>query len=146
SASNGVLEIMIVSRRQFGKIAAATGAVAAFASPAKIFAASKPDSKFNGVQMGVISYSYRQMPDFATENANAVLRYALADGINAVELENVQEEWAGAPRRPMMQRPAGVPAVQTGPPTGGPPPRRQLTPEQMAAQAKFAEDLTAFRL
>jgi sugar phosphate isomerase/epimerase len=137
---------MIVSRRQFGKFAAATGAVAAFANPATMFAAARPNSKFGGVQMGVISYSYRQMPDFGTENANAVLRYALADGINAVELENVQEEWAGAPKRPMMQRPAGVPAVQTGPPSGGPPPRRQMTPEQMAAQAKFAEDLTAFRL
>ncbi|SEC08582.1 sugar phosphate isomerase/epimerase family protein [Terriglobus roseus] len=137
---------MIVTRRQFGKIAAATGAAAAFAGPANLFAAAKPNSNFNGVQIGVISYSYRQMPDFGTENANAVLRYALADGISAVELENVQEEWAGAPKRPMMQRPAGVPAVQTGPPTGGPPPRRQMTPEQMAAQAKFAEEMTAFRL
>lgn len=139
---------MIVTRRHFGKIAAATGAVAAFANPATMFAAAKPNSKVGGVQLGVISYSYRQMPDFQTQNANAVLRYAVENGINAVELENVQEEWAGAPKRPMMPRPpaAGGQTAQTGPPTGGPPPRRQMSPEQMAAQAKFAEDLTAFRL
>ena len=137
---------MNLSRRQFGKIAAATGAVAAFTTPAKMFAAAKPDSKFGGVQIGVISYSYRQMPDFATENANAVLRYALEDGINAVELENVQEQWAGAPMRPMMQRPAGAPTAQTGPPTGGPPARRAPSPEQIAANEKFAADMTAFRL
>jgi sugar phosphate isomerase/epimerase len=137
---------MIYTRRHFGKLAVATSAAAALVKPTSLFAAAKPDSKFGGVQIGVISYSYRQMPDFGTDNANAVLRYALADGISAVELENVQEEWAGAPKRPMMQRPAGTPTAQTGPPTGGPPPRRQMTPEQMAAQAKFAADMTAFRL
>ena len=144
---------MIYTRRGFGRLAAATGAAAVLVRPTKMFAAGKPESKINGVQIGVISYSYRQMPEFT---APAVLRYAVQNGINAVELENVQEQWAGAPSRPMMGRPPGAGAAPSGmggpPPAsaapGGPPPggmRRQMTPEQQAAMAKFTSDMTAFR-
>src|SRR4051812_18494000 len=108
---------MFYSRREFGKIAAQAGAVAAIARPAMMYAAGKPDSKFNGVQVGVISYSYRQMPEFT---ADSVLRYAVENGINAVELENVQESWAGAPKRPMMGRPPGPPAGGAAGPGGAP--------------------------
>lgn len=162
---------MIYTRRDFGKIAAATGAAAAFGGTRSMFAAAgKVDSRINGVQIGVISYSYRQMvPDFT---APAVLRYAVENGISAVELENVQEIWAGAPRRsfggfggpggggaaraggpptPGMGAPPAA-AAQGAPPAaaaGGPPPgagmRRQMTPEQQAAAAKFTADMTAFR-
>ncbi|MCE9616060.1 MAG: sugar phosphate isomerase/epimerase [Lentisphaerae bacterium] len=41
----------------------------------------KPNSMFNGVQIGVSTYSYRSMPGFA-EN---VLKYAVQSGINSVE-------------------------------------------------------------
>lgn len=142
---------MMYTRRNFARLAAATGAVAAFARPEKMFAAGKPDSKFGGVQIGVISYSYRQMPEFT---ADSVLRYAVENGINAVELENVQESWAGAPKRQMMGRPPGPPAggaAGPGGPQGGPGAapgagmRRQMTPEQQEAMAKFTADMTAFR-
>ena len=140
---------MTYTRRDFGKFAVATGAVATLGNAKEMFAAGKPDSKINGVQIGVISYSYRQMPDFT---APAVLRYAVQNGISAVELENVQESWAGAPKRPMMGRPPGGPAAGPGArPAGGPAGapgggmRRQMTPEQQEAMAKFATEMTAFR-
>ena len=87
---------------------------------------------------GVISYSYRQMKPF---DANAVLKYAVQDGINAVELENVQESWAGAPTpppRPMPARPS--PGMQVGER------RPQMTDEQKAAQAAYQESLNQWRL
>jgi sugar phosphate isomerase/epimerase len=135
---------MVYSRREFGRLAVAAGSVAALGRPAKIFAAGKPDSKFDGVQIGVISYSYRQMPEFT---ATSVLRYAVENGISAVELENVQEEWAGGPKRPMMGRPPAA-ASAAGP--GGPSAlrsgmRRQMSPEQQAAMQKFTADMTVFR-
>jgi sugar phosphate isomerase/epimerase len=42
---------------------------------------TKPDSKFNGVQIGASTYSYRSMPGFA-EN---VLKYAVQSGISSAE-------------------------------------------------------------
>ena len=54
---------MQVSRREFGKLAAAGLSVAAV-RPGSLLAQGKPNSKFNGVQIGVISYSYRQMKPF----------------------------------------------------------------------------------
>jgi sugar phosphate isomerase/epimerase len=137
---------MLTTRRDFAKFAAAGLSAAAFA-PKSLLAQGKPNSKFSGVQIGVISYSYRQMPNFGKDNANEVLKDALLNGINAVELENVQEQWAGAPMRPMMQRPpapAGGAAMAGAPPAGGG--RRQMTPEQIAANEKFAAEMTAFRL
>ena len=54
-----------------------------------------PNSKFNGVQIGVTTYSYRNMPDKTIE---AQLKDILADGINAVELVgNPVEQFAGRP-------------------------------------------------
>ncbi|MEK6396592.1 MAG: sugar phosphate isomerase/epimerase [Terriglobus sp.] len=90
---------MNVTRRDFGRLAAA-GLCTAAVSPRSLFGQGKPNSKVNGVQIGVISYSYRQMKPF---DALSVLKYAVEDGINATELENVQEDWAG---RPMMTSPA----------------------------------------
>ena len=128
------------SRRDFGKLAAAGIAANAF-QPASLFAQGKPNSRFAGVQIGVISYSYRQMPDVTIPK---MLDWIVEDGINAVELENYQEIWAGAPTRPMMQHP---PAAGTPPAGGGMGGRsRQMTPEQQAANAKFTADMTQFRL
>lgn len=129
---------MSYTRREFGKIAVGTTGIALL-GPVKIFAAVKPDSKFKGVQIGVISYSYRQMPEFTAE---AVLRYAVEDGISTVELENVQEEWAGAPKRPTMGGAPRPPAAGAASPAGG---RREMSPEQKAAMDKFTQDMTSFR-
>ena len=55
----------------------------------------KPNSKFNGVQVGAITYSYREMPDQSVE---AMLNYTLQSGINSVELlGNAVEQYAGIP-------------------------------------------------
>jgi len=56
--------------------------------------ASGPDSKFNGVQIGAITYSYRSLPGFA-EN---LLQYAVRSGISSVELMSAPAgQFAGGP-------------------------------------------------
>lgn len=54
----------------------------------------KPNSKFFGVQIGVITYSYRSMP----HDVHQLLKYIIDSGISAVEMmgESV-EEYAGRP-------------------------------------------------
>jgi len=62
----------------------------------------KPDSNFNGVQIGVISYSWRSMPEGEAED---ILRYCLQSGISSIELMgDVAERFAGIP--PSPPRPA----------------------------------------
>jgi sugar phosphate isomerase/epimerase len=127
---------MNLTRRDFGKLAAA-GLSAAAINPRSLFAQGKPNSKINGVQIGVISYSYRQMKPF---DAVSVLKYAVEDGINATELENVQELWAGMPApppRPMPARPS--PGQQVGEH------RPEPSPEQKEKMAAHAEELTKWR-
>ena len=100
---------------------------------------SRPTSLINGVQIGVITYSYRAMPE---QGADAVLRYVLDSGINAVELMgNSIEAYAGAPALP---RPTGGPSGPGGP--GGPGGRRPPTPEEVAAREKYAAEIKAWRL
>jgi hypothetical protein len=78
---------MKYSRRDFGKFALGTLPVASaiLADPRRLFAADKPNSKIDGVQIGVITYSFRSMPD---QSAEATLQYILESGINACELMN----------------------------------------------------------
>ena len=77
---------MLYTRRDLGKIALAALPAAAFLeetlSATPLFQA-KPNSKFNGVQIGTITYSYRSMPD---QSAEATLKYILDSGISAIEL------------------------------------------------------------
>jgi sugar phosphate isomerase/epimerase len=77
---------MSMSRREFGKIALAGVPAAAFAHTPLLGAFAPqgaPNSRFGGVQIGVITYSYRSMPD---QTAPATLKYVLESGINAIEL------------------------------------------------------------
>lgn len=75
---------MKVSRRDFGKFAIGSIPVAsALLVGHRAFAADKPNSKIDGVQIGVITYSYRSMPD---QSAEATLRYVVDSGISAIEL------------------------------------------------------------
>ena len=54
----------------------------------------KPDSNFNGVQVGVITYSWRSMPSAPQD----IISYCVQTGISSIELMgNVAEEYAGAP-------------------------------------------------
>ena len=91
---------MSYTRREFGKLAlAGLPAAAVLARTDSIFGAfaqAKPNSLINGVQVGTITYSYRQMPD---QSAEATLKYILDSGISAVEIMNGPvESFAGAPR------------------------------------------------
>lgn len=71
-------------------------------APAIIKHFNKPDSRINGVQVGVITYSYRSLPD---QSAEATLRYILDSGISAVELMgDPAETFAGMPANPVDRR------------------------------------------
>lgn len=70
-----------MTRRGFmGSTAAAAAALAL--NPRIARADEKPDSNFNGVQIGVITYSYRSLPCSAEE----LLSYITQCGISSVEL------------------------------------------------------------
>lgn len=83
-----------VSRRKFiGTTALATAGLA-FAPRAFATVKGKPDSKFGGVQIGAITYSWRSMPSTAED----ILKYCLEAGISSIELMgNVAEDYAGIP-------------------------------------------------
>src|SRR4051812_2916595 len=90
-------EAMAFSRREFARLALAMPAAAMF-DKTLIGAAipqARPNSKFGGVQIGTITYSYRSMPD---QSAEATLKYVLDSGISAIELMGGPvESFAGAP-------------------------------------------------
>ncbi|MBN1984732.1 MAG: sugar phosphate isomerase/epimerase [Prolixibacteraceae bacterium] len=82
------------SRRKF--LGTTTAAVAAMSfTPLSFgFAPAKPNSKFGGVQIGAITYSWRSMPSTAKD----ILNYCVEAGISSIELMgNVAEEYAGIP-------------------------------------------------
>lgn len=80
----------------------------------------KPNSRFGGVQVGAITYSWRSMPGSAEETLN----YCLEDGISSIELMgDVAERYAGLPQAPAR-------------------PPRDATDEQKAAFQKTMKDVT----
>ena len=90
------------SRRQFLENAAliATGSVLGanklFAAPAYIPNLFKSRSFINGVNIGCITYSFRDMPD---QSAEATLKYVLDAGLGQIELMGgPAESFAGAPK------------------------------------------------
>ena len=127
---------MSVTRREFGKLAMASVPATLIGDRALagvLAQPSRPSSLINGVQIGVITYSYRAMPE---QGADAVLRYVQESGISAVELMgSAIEAYAGAPAMP--RRPVG---------SGGTGARRPPTPEETAARETYAADLKAWRL
>jgi sugar phosphate isomerase/epimerase len=93
------MEKQNVSRRRFigtGIIAAAGMALASKTTFANsIFADNKPNSLINGVQIGVITYSFRSMPG----SAEQLLQYCKDCNINAIEMMgDAAEAYAGAPK------------------------------------------------
>ena len=66
-----------------------------FGTPSALKFRNKPNSIIEGVQIGVITYSFRSMPD---QSAEATLKYIVDCGINAVELMGgPAESFAGKP-------------------------------------------------
>ena len=134
---------MEFTRRNFGKLALATAAV-----PAGTLFAAKPNSKFDGVQIGVITYSYRDRPELAND-AHELLKLIVDSGISAIELmPTAAERFAGAPLPPLQ--PAGAArggggargGSGRGGRGGGGGGRGAMTPEQQEA----AEKLKSWRL
>ena len=79
-----------------------------------------PNSRFGGVQIGAITYSWRSMP----ESAEETLKYCLEDGISSIELMgDVAERYAGLPQGPDR-------------------PPRDATNEQKAAFQKALKEVT----
>ena len=82
------------SRRKF--IASSILATAGLAFAPRVFAVgkNKPNSKFGGVQIGAITYSWRSMPSTAED----ILKYCVEAGISSIELMgDVAEKYAGLP-------------------------------------------------
>lgn len=158
-----------LTRRKFlgGTAAAAALTVVPFnisGAPAIIssLSSAQPDSKFGGVQIGAITYSWRDLPG-GLEN---IVRYCTEAGISSVELMSGDlESFLGAPQNPrqgMMRPPAaanppaqgqGNQQAQANQPAGAPAQgqgrgfqRPQMTPEQQAQITKYNEDLKAWRL
>ncbi len=97
-----------LSRRKFIGTTTAFAAATAFAAPSlfgapAIIPSLKKRSKLiGGVTLGVITYSFRSMPD---QSAEATLQYVLDCGINAVELMgDPAESFAGKPENPVDRR------------------------------------------
>jgi sugar phosphate isomerase/epimerase len=100
----------------------ASGYVSGF--PSIIRNLGKPNSKFNGVQVGVISYSWRSMPS----SAEQILKYCIDCNISAIELMGTAvEEFAGAPAGPKFI------------------PGQKPTPEQEAERAAYAVSMKDWR-
>ena len=118
-----------LSRRQFlTRATLAVGGAAllvndSFGVPAYIKNLGKPNSVFNGVQVGAITYSWRSMPGSAED----ILRYCQECNISAIELMGpTAESFAGAPESPAFVR--------------GP-----LTDQQKAERAEAAKKMAAWR-
>jgi sugar phosphate isomerase/epimerase len=145
-----------LSRRDLGKLALA-------AIPASRLLLAKPNSNFDGVQVGVITYSYRSMP--GANDAEALLKYIVDSGISGIELMGPAAEiYAGSPAPagrggggggggqgrgaggPGGPGGAGGPGGPGGQGRGGGGGRTPPTPEQQAAQQARAVELKKWRL
>jgi sugar phosphate isomerase/epimerase len=161
------------TRRDFGRIALATLPMARGLSAIELLAAVKVNSKFNGVQIGVIApYSFRGISD-----PEAIIQAMVEIGLNSVTIQSESvESFAGAPSRgrggfpggpPPGAPPGGFPGGGPGGTTAGPGAaagaggpggpggrpgrgpgfgRRQMTPEEQAAARARAEELRKWRL
>jgi sugar phosphate isomerase/epimerase len=87
------------SRRRFLETSASAAALALIPfnhSFAIGQSAKKPNSKINGVQLGLTTYCYRSIP----HNLEEVLQYVLTSGVSTLEMRSVLEEGLGIPQAP----------------------------------------------
>ena len=144
---------MEFTRRDLGKIALAS------VTMSRAFGAKMIDSKFGGVQIGAITYSFNRI---ATPDPEEIIKAYVDIGLGEAELmSNHCEALAGAPAMPAFGRggagrapgspapagaaPAGAPAQPAAPRGGGGGGRAQLTPEQQAERQAAMEKLTQWR-
>lgn len=119
-----------ISRREF---VSATAVLAASSMMSRYVlagssggSAGKPNSSFNGVQIGTITYSFRGMPGTAED----ILKYVIKSGLSSIELMGEPaEQFAGAPSGGGRQRRRG-----------------QMTDEQRKARQKRQQELLDWRL
>jgi sugar phosphate isomerase/epimerase len=88
-----------ITRRKF--LGAATAFAALAVAPAGFTYCTgsqtkRPDSRVGGVQLGLTTYCYRDIP----HNLEETLQYVLAVGVNSIEMRNVLEEGLGIPQAP----------------------------------------------
>jgi sugar phosphate isomerase/epimerase len=134
-----------VSRRGFlGAAAAAAGAISimplaasgrSLSSGAK-FSSPVSSSEFASVQIGTITYSFRDL-EGGVEN---VLKACVESGVRSIELmPQGIETYLGAP-----EAPEGIGGFRGPPPPGFQ--RKPLTAEQQAARDRYNKELKAWRL
>lgn len=137
----------MLSRRRFLAFSslASVGVISQANALSLKFWADKPNSKFKGVQIGVITYSYRSMP----HDLDQLIQFLVDSNVSAIELMgDPAEEYAGKPKPPFRMgpppgaRPAAPPA---GAPAAGPPPRPQMTDEQRAQMAEYNKKVAEWR-
>lgn len=117
-------------RRNFLSIALIVGA-GLMASNYWDALAPKPKSKFAGVQIGAITYSFRSMP----HDIDQLLQFCIEANVSALEMMgDPAETFAGKPASPVRMGP---------PPAGGG--RPQLTDEQRAQIADYNKKVAEWR-
>jgi len=141
-----------IDRRRFIGIAAAAVAypfIPRIVRGNHILSGVKPDSVFGGVQIGAITYSYRNLPGTSAE---ATLDYLLQSGLSSCELMyGPIEESVGAPAVNVMEimaqfREQNPPEPPDSIPEGTQRrPRFQMTPEMREAITKKQEELITWR-
>ncbi|HVX48594.1 MAG TPA: TIM barrel protein [Chitinophagaceae bacterium] len=104
---------------------------AGLAAPVTGFFEGKPNSKIAGVQIGVITYSFRSMPG----TLDQILKYIVDSGLSATELMgDAVEDYAGKPANP-VKMPPFVPGQ----------PRPKLTDEQKKQIADYQKQVADWR-
>jgi sugar phosphate isomerase/epimerase len=120
---------MEFTRRDLGKIALASVPLS------RAFGAKMIDSKFGGVQIGAITYSFNRI---ASPDPEAIIKAYVEIGLGEAELmSNHCEALAGAPAMPMF----GRGGMGRGPGGG----RAPLTAEQQAERQAAVEKLAQWR-
>ncbi len=135
---------MQTNRRQFLRTSSALALGTAltpsvFGAPAILKHYKEGSSKINGVQIGVITYSFRAMKD---QSAEATLQYIKDCGINAIELMgDPAEAFAGKPEPTFDRRAAWMASLTK---RGG----KKLTAEQQEvfdASAAYGKEVAQWR-
>lgn len=102
----------------------------------------KPNSKFGGVQMGTITYSFRSMP----HDIDQLLKFCIDANVSAIEMMgDPAEDFAGKPKNPNPFRMGPPPPRPAGAAPASPPQRPQMTDEQRAQMAAYGKQVAEWR-